>query len=141
MSYSDYTVQITFVKDESGAVDYILPYVFQVTDPKEGMKATVIGGTRGDGSIVIPGGKKSQVLTVRGNLFETDGYKALTGAMTELKTNVTTDVAVVTMKHWFGGGWVTDWSYTVRRIDTITFPKSLRTGKQEYSVDFLVLAY
>jgi len=141
MSYQDYTVKINFTVSGSGNPDYDLPLVFQVADPKEGMKATVIRGTRGDGSIVIPGGKKSQIITVRGNLFDTDGYKALTDKINELKTNLTTDVATLTMKHLEGVSYVTDWSYTVRRIDEIRFPKSFRTGKQEYSVDFLVIAY
>jgi len=134
MSYQDYTVKINFTVSGSGNPDDDLPLVFQVADPKEGMKATVI-------KIVIPGGKKSQIITVRGNLFDTDGYKALTDKINELKTNLTTDVATLTMKHLEGVSYVTDWSYTVRRIDEIRFPKSFRTGKQEYSVDFLVIAY
>lgn len=141
MAYQDYIVKINFTVSGSGNPDYDLPLVFHVTDPKEGMKATVIRGTRGDGSIVIPGGKKSQIINVKGNLFDTDGYKALTTKINELKNNVTTDIATLTMKHWYSGGWVVDWSYTVRRIEEIRFPKSFRVGKQEYSVDFLVIAY
>ncbi len=141
MSYQDYTVKINFTVSGSGNPDYDLPYVFQVGDPKEGMKATVIKGTRGDGVVVIPGGKKSQRISIRGNLFNNDGYASLVTAITQLKDNVTTDVATLTMKHLEGISWITDWTYTVRRLDEIRFPKSFRTEKQEYQVSFLVLAY
>jgi len=136
----DYTVKITFLEDSTGSVDYDLPYVFHVTDPHPGMKATVIHGTRGDGSIVIEGGKKSQEIIVRGKLFDTDGYKDLTTLINEMRTKLTTEVATLTMKH-NDGGWVTDWQYTVRRIEEIRFPKSYRTQSQDYEVSFLVLAY
>ena len=140
MSYQNYTVRITFLKDETGAVEYILPYVQHVSDPQEGMKATTIQGSRGDGSIVIPGGKKSQVITIRGKLIDADGYKDLTTLISEMRSEITTDVATLTMKH-YDSGWVTDWSYTIRRIEEIRFPKSFRTESQDYEVSFLVLAY
>lgn len=140
MAYKNYTVRITFTKDQSGAISYILPYVFHVSDPKEGMKATVIQGTRGDGSIAIPGGKKSQEIQIRGRLIDADGYKDLTTKINEMKTKVTTDQAILTMEH-YDGGWITDWSYTVRRIEEIRFSKSFRTESQEYEITFLVLAY
>lgn len=142
MSYSDYTVKITFLKQETGAVEYILPYIQQVSDPKEGMKAVIIGGNRGDGSVVIPGGKKSQKITVRGTLFDNDGYKDLTTLINELKDEISTDVATLTMKRLNAEtGYVNDWRYTVRRIEEIRFPKSLRTESQNYEVTFLVLSY
>ena len=141
MGYENYTVKITFLKDETGAVEYQLPHVFNVSDPKEGMKAVVIPGNRGDGSIVIPGGKRSQEIRVEGTLFDADGYKDLTSLMNEMRSEITTDVATLTMKHKEGVSWVTDWSYTVRRIDEINFPQSLRTGMQKYNVNFLVVAY
>jgi len=141
MAYQDYTVKITFKKDESGAVEYEIPHVDHISDPIEGMKATVIRGTRSDGSIVIPGGKRSQEITVRGTMFDNDGYKDLTALINEMKTKVTTDQAILTMKHLEGAVYVTDWQYTVRRIEEIRFPKSLRTESQRYEVSFLVLAY
>lgn len=140
MAYQDYPVKITFLKDETGAVEYDLPLVFHVTDPQEGMKATVIKGTRGDGAVVIPGGKESQEIKIKGKLFDTDGYKALIALMTEMRNKLTTDVATLTMKH-YDSGWVNNWSYTVRRIEQIRFPKSFRTESQDYEVSFLVLSY
>jgi len=142
MAYKDYTVYITFLKQETGAVEYQLPYVFSISDPQEGMKATVIRGTRGDGSIIIPGGKRSQEITVRGKLVDADGYKDLTTLINEMRTKVTTDVATLTMKRLNAEtGYTNDWSYTVRRIEEIRFPKSFRTHSQPYEVSFLVLAY
>lgn len=138
MAYQDYTVVVNF---NDGTNDYDLPYVFQISDPKEGMKATVIHGTRGDGAIVIPGGKRSQEITIRGKLFDSDGYKDLTTKMNEMRTKVTTDIATLTLKHKEGVSFVTDWSYTVRRLTEIRFPESMRIGAQEYEIRFLVLAY
>ena len=115
-------------------------HIQHVSDPQQGIKATIIQGTRGDGSIVIGGGKKSQEIVVRGILFDADGYKDLTALMDEMRTKLTTEVATLTMKH-YDSGWVTDWQYTVRRITEIRFPKSMRTESQNYEVNFLVLAY
>ena len=140
MAYKNYTVRVTFLSSESGSVEYAFPNVFSVSDPKEGMKATVIHGTRGDGAIVIPGGKKSQEIRIRGKLFDSDGYKDLTALMNDMRNEVTTELATLTMKH-YDGGWATDWSYTVRRIDEIEFPSSMRIGVQEYNIGFLVVAY
>ena len=140
MAFKNYTVKITFLDSATGSVDYDLPLVFHVTDPKEGIKATVIKGKRGDGSIVIPGGKESQEIIVKGKLFDADGYKDLVTLMSNMKTKLTTEVATLTMKH-YDSGWQTDWSYTVRRIEAIRFPKSMRTQSQDYEVSFLVLAY
>ena len=135
---ASYQVKIVF---NDGSGDYDLPYVFAVSDPKEGMKATVIPGNRGDGVIVIPGGKKSQEIIVRGRLIDGDGYADIVTLMNTMRTNVTTDVATLTMKHWTGAIWQNDWAYQVRRIDEIDFPESLRTYEQEYSVRFLVTSY
>lgn len=140
MGYQDYTVRLTFLSSETGSVEYTFPNVFSISDPKEGMKATVIEGNRGDGSIVIPGGKKSQEIIIRGKLFDADGYKDLTTLMNDMRTEITTDLATLTMKH-YDSGWVTDWTYTVRRINEIEFDESMRIGIQPYSARFLVVAY
>ena len=137
---SSYTVQVVFNNGISGS-EYIFPHVFQISDPKEGIKATVINGTRGDGAIVIPGGKKSQEITIRGRLLDNDGYSDLTTLMTTMKNLVTTNQATLTLEHWTGSTWQTDWEYTVRRIDEIDFSESLRTYEQEYSCRFLVISY
>jgi hypothetical protein len=134
-----YTVRVVLNDGVSG-LEYIFPHVFQVSDPKEGMKATVIEGTRGDGAIVIPGGKKSIELIIRGRLIDNDGYVDLTTLMATMRNMVTTDQATLTLEH-LDTTWQTDWIYTVRRIDEIDFPESLRTWEQEYSVKFLVIAY
>lgn len=130
-------VKITF---NDNVHQYDFPVVFHVSDPSEGMKATVIGGIRGSGSIVIPGGKKSQEIRIRGKLYA-DDYVSLTTLINEMRTKITTDVATLTMKHKEGESWITDWAYTVRRITEIRFPESLRTGIQEYECSFLVIAF
>src|SRR3972149_7516911 len=134
---ASFTVVVNF---NDGINNYDLPHVFKVSDPKEGIKATVIEGTRGDGVIVIPGGKKSQEITIEGRLIDNDGYEDLTTLINEMKTKVTTNQATLTLKHWTGSTWQNDWSYTVRRIDEIEFEESLRTWEQPYSIRFLVIA-
>ena len=136
---ADFTVQVVFQLGVSGE-EYILPHVFKISDPQQGMKATVIPGTRGDGSIVIPGGKKSQEITINGRLIDNDGYVDLTSLMATMRNMVTTDQATLTLEH-FDGTWQNDWQYQVRRIEEIDFPESLRTWEQEYSVRFLVTSY
>lgn len=125
-----------------GTYNYTLPHVFALSDPKEGMKATTIRGNRGDGSIIIPGGKQSQEIRVRGRFCaEGGGYITLTSKMNEMRTKVTTKVATLTLEHKSGVTWITDWEYTCRRISEIRFPESLRTSSQEYECVFLVFSY
>lgn len=135
---NNYTVQFIF---NSGSGDVILPLVFSISDPKEGEKSTIISGTRGDGSIVIPGGKKSQIITIKGYLVNHGGYEDLIADKLDLQSDITTNVATLTVKHYTGSIWQTDYSYTVKRIGEITYTESLRTDYIEYSVEFLVLSY
>ena len=133
---------VRLVYNEGEANEFVFPYVFQVSDPKEGMKATIIRGNRGDGSLIIPGGKKSQELRIRGKIIEDTGYDAITTKMNEMRTKITTDSATLKIQH-YNGSWVDDWSYTVRRINEIRFPQSLRTSEdlQEFECVFLVTSY
>jgi len=135
---TNYQVTVNF---SDGTYDYDLLHVFSISDPKEGMKATVIRGNRADGSIVIPGGKRSQEITIKGRIFDTDGYPDIATAMNTMKTQVTTDVATLTLKYWTGSAWQNTWQYTVRRINEIRFPTSLRNDEQTFEVSFLVLVY
>lgn len=132
------TVRLFF---SDGVNDYTFPLAQSVSDPKEGMKATVIEGKRGSGSIVIKGGKKSQEITIRGKIAHEDGYMNITSAMNEMREKVSDDVATLSMQYWNGASWVDDWSYTVQRIEEIEFPDSMRTWVQDYSARFLVLSY
>ncbi len=133
------TVELIF---NDGTNSYTFPLVQTISDPKEGMKANVIEGNRADGCIVIPGGKKSQTITVNGILFDEDGYIDITTLMNTMRSYVSTLPATLTLRH-FSGGWVTDWSFQVRRIDEIKFPDSddKRTNAQPYEVSFLVIGY
>lgn len=121
--------------------EYIFPHVFKISDPSPGIKATVIEGTRGDGCIVIPSGKKSIEITIEGRLIDNDGYVDLSSLMATMRNMVTTDQATLTLEYWDGAAWQVTWSYTVRRISEISFPESLRTWEQEYECTFLVVAY
>jgi len=143
MAYKNYTVRVKF---NEGLTEYIFPLVFSIKDSKEGSKGTIISGKRADGSIYIPGGKRSQDIVIRGKLFAEDGYVALLTKINELKAKVTLLPATLTMEHFDdtlsgGGDWVTDWAYTVVRTEEIDFPESLRTEIQEYEIRFLVLSY
>jgi hypothetical protein len=134
---SSYQVKLNF---NDGINNYDLPHIFQVSDPSPGMKATVIEGNRASGSIIIPGGKKSIEIIIRGRLIDNDGYADLTTLINDMKSKVTTNQATLILKH-FNGTWVQDWSYLVRRIEEIEFEESLRTWEQPYSIRFLVIAY
>ena len=134
---SSYIVKLNFTE---GINSYDIPHVQSLSDPKEGIKATVIEGNRGSGSIVIPGGKKSQEIRVRGILLA-DDYVALTTLIEDLKTKVNTNVATLTLKYWTGSVWQNVWQYSVRRITEINFPESLRTDYQEYEISFLIISY
>ena len=123
-----------------GSGDYVLPYVYHVTDPTPGIKSTVIQGLRSSGSIVIPGGKKSHEIIVRGTLMA-DDYNALTTLINEMRTKVTTAPATLKLQHLSGVNWVDDWSYSCRRIEEIRFEQSLRTSSQKYEIIFYVTSY
>jgi hypothetical protein len=137
---TNYTVRVILNVGITGE-EYIFPCVFKISDPQQGMKATVIPGTRGDGSIVIPGGKRSQEITIQGRLIDNDGYVDLSSLMATMRNMVTTDQATLTLEYWDGAAWQVTWSYTVRRIDEISFPESLRIWEQEYECTFLVIAF
>lgn len=131
---------VTRLKFDDGTNEYIFPYIQQLSDPIPAMKATVIRGKRSDGSLVIPGGKRSIEVSVRG-ILSADGYVALTALINEMRTKVSTNVATLTLEHNVGAGWISDWNYTCRRIEEITFDESLRTDFQNYEANFLVISY
>lgn len=135
----DYQTKITFKIGSNP--EYIFPLVQSETGSNlSEKKFMIIEGVRADGCIVIPAGKKSQIITINGIIVGED-YKAITDLMNTMKSAITTDVATLTMKHYEGGNWVTDWSYSVRRLGMIEFSDSLRTSDQPYKIDFIVLVY
>ena len=136
---ASFQVRIVLNSGISGS-EYIFPHVFSISDPQPAMKSVVIDGNRGDGCLIIPGGKKSAEIIIKGRLIDNDGYADLTTLMTTMRTMVTTNQATLTMEH-FTTTWVQDWSFAVRRIEEINFPESLRTWDQEYEVRFLITSY
>jgi hypothetical protein len=137
---ASYIVRVVLNSDISGS-EYIFPHVFYISDPEAGGKDTIIEGIRGDGCIVIPSGKKSEEIIIRGRLIDNDGYADLTSLMTTMRNMVTRDQATLTLEHFNGTTYVTDWQFTVKRIQPINFPESLRTWEQEYECTFLIVAY
>jgi hypothetical protein len=141
--YQDYSVKLTF---NDGGGDHDLPYVQNISDPVPGMKANVIRGIRADGSIVIKGGKKSVDIDVKGILWSNDGYVDLMTKQGELRTNITTLPATLTLQYYDpnasgGGQWITSWSFAVIRTEDITFGTSMRTESLEYNVKFLITSF
>lgn len=141
---SNWTVKVTFLSSETGSSEYTFLLVQNISIPKEGEKATVIRGTRGDGSIVIAGGKRSQEIIVKGKLWG-DDYVDLMTKINAMKTAVTTAPATLTLKHFdpaeSGDGYIVDASYTVKRIEEISFSDSMLTDTIDYTIPFLVLSY
>jgi len=142
---ANYTVRVTFQEQESGSIEYIFPLVQNISIPKQGIKATVIHGTRADGCLVIDGGKKSLEVIIKGKIWGED-YVDLITKINTLKASVTTNPATVTLEHYDpnqsgGGAWVTDTAYTVKRIEDITFGESMLTDIIDYNVNLLVIAY
>lgn len=142
MAYKNYTVKLNF---NDGTNNYDFPYVQSITDPIAGMKANVIKGNRSSGSIVIPAGKKSIEIIVKGVLWSNDGYVDLVSQMNNMRAKVTTLPTTLTLKHFdseeSGDGYVTDWAFTCIRIEDIIFGESMRTEKIEYTCTFLVTGY
>jgi len=137
---ASYQVQIIFNLGEVG--EYIFPLAQAIADPTAGIKSTVIEGIRGDGTIVIPGGKKSQEIIIRGVLLDNDGYVDLTALMDDMRNKITTEPAIITIRHWTGSAWQNDRVWTVRRINEIEFQEdSMRTEAIEYTARFLVISY
>jgi len=136
---NSYQVKLNF---NDGIYSYDFPLVQDVEDNIPGTKDVIIEGNRADGSLVIPGGKKSIQIKINGILFAANGYVDLTTLMSTMRSNVTTNPATLTLSH-YDSGWQTDWSYSVKRIGEIIFPKSedRRTQSQNYEVTFLVIAY
>lgn len=125
------------------ANEYVFPYVYSIDDPVPGMKATIHEGNRADGSIVIPGGKESVDITLKGVLIG-DDYSAIMTAISTMRTKVTSAVSTLSLQHYDEdtSAWVSDWSYTVRRIDKIKWDEdNLRTSHQKYELSFRVLVY
>lgn len=136
---NSYSVKITF-NDGTGAYD--LPHASQLDDPAEGNKDVFIDGNRGDGSIRIPGGKKSQDIMIGGWLFDPTGFVGLTTLIEALKAAVTTSAATLTYQYYSSGTWQPIWEYTVCRVGEIKLEgSSLRTDSISYSIVFRVLAY
>ena len=142
---ANYSVRVIYNKGVSGE-EYIFSLVQGITEPKAGTKDTIINGRRSDGAIVIPGGKQAQELIIKGKIWSDTGYAELMTKLNEMKALVRSGVATITKEYWNpllsgGGAWETTWAYTVKRTQPIDFPDSMQTDIQDYSVNFLIIAY
>ena len=125
-----------------GSGDVILPLIISISDPEAGTKDTIIEGKRADGSLVIPGGKRSSIISVKGYLVNHAGYAAVTSDMSTFRTNISNNIATLTLQHYANAAWSTDWVYTVKRQGEIKFgPDNLRVDYQDYTIDFLIVSY
>lgn len=130
-------MNVKLIYQEAGQLEYQLIHIQSETGSDLPIdKHVIIEGNRGDGSIVIPGGKRSLRINVRG-IITGKNYEELTNKMNEMKTKITTNVATLTLKH----NGIIDWSYTVKRISDVRFMEGLRTTRQEYEIVFLIISY
>lgn len=138
--YRDYQVKVNF---NDGINSYDLPHIQNISDPIAGIKANVIRGTRSDGAIVIPGGKKAIEIIIKGKIWSNLGYADLMSQVNSMRDNLTTNPATLTLEHYDPDttAWVTDWAFLVQRIDDIVFGDSMRTEKIDYDCKFVVLNY
>lgn len=122
---------------ESNVLVYEFEIVQYTNAPQSPGKAVVIEGTRGEGAIVVPGGKKSWDLVITGILMidgATEGYEELTAKIDEMENLI---LANTRYKVRLDKTSSTYYEYKVKRIHTIDYPESLRTDSQEYMVTFL----
>ena len=133
-------VNFTIANPPTGESGYNLPHVFSISDPIEGIKGTLIEGNRASGSIYIASGKKSEDITIKGNLIGTD-YTSLAALIDTMRVELTTEVGTLTLESFVSGSWVPQWSHVVRRIEKINFTESLRIDYQEYEVTWKILSY
>ena len=132
--------QVRIIFNQGEANEYVFPQVQSETGSNEPIdKSVIIEGNRGDGSIYIPGGKKSLRIPIRGILVA-DDYDALTTLMNTMKSKLDTSLSTLKLQH-YSGGWQNDWAYNVRMIGEINFGETLRTDSQPYSIEFLVISY
>ena len=138
----DYVVRVVFNNGITGE-EYAFPLVQNIDDPEPGIKAAVIHGKRANGALIIPGGKESIEITIKGIIFDNNGYEAITKKMSEMRECIHTNPSTLTLKHWDGENWTIDWEFAVRRIGRIIFPESedKRTQTQPYEVTFLVFSF
>jgi len=125
----------------------ILPHIQGVDDAEPGIKNIEIEGTRGDGSLIIPGGRESQDIIIDGIILASDSslpdgtaysnpngtnYEKIMEQIDWLRINVPT-----TETHLYVEKTSSTYDdYVVRRIGKIIFPKNLRRNIQEYTITF-----
>jgi hypothetical protein len=121
----------------------VLPVIQSITDSEPAYKDVVIDGNRGDGSIVIPGGKKSVTISVKGVLLG-DSFDDLTDKKVALSAALPTSPGVLSLQQYVNSTWKNVWSYAVKRQGEIVFEgddENRRLSQMPYMVNFLILSY
>lgn len=142
---------MAFVPRIKVGVSYILskslPHIQSIDDGEPGIKNIKIEGTRGDGELIIPGGRNSQDIIVNGIILAQDktlpdgtpysnpsgtNYEKIMEQIDWLRLNVpTTEIHLYIEKTSS-----TYDDYVVRRVDKINFPDNLRRSVQGYTIVF-----
>ncbi len=117
---------------------YTFPLVQETNAPQSPMRAIVIDGIRGKGSLIIDAGDSSWDLMIRGLFAITDvsqGYEEIIAKIDDIENKIVANIPYIlridkTPSTYF--------EYKVKRISPIEYPASLRTDSQEYVVNFKV---
>jgi hypothetical protein len=111
-----------------------LVYTFQavqsINAPQTVNKSTIVEGIRGQGCIVIPGSTASFDLIISGILLA-DGYAAVDTLIASLESTIVMFTNYILV---FDKTINTSYTYNVKRITPIEYPKSFRINDQEYNV-------
>ena len=124
----------TFKLFDSGYVlQYTFPVVQETNIPQTVQRSVVLKGQRAKGAIVIDGGEDTWDLIVKGLHYGED-YDTIQAAIVAMETAIDLNTSYIIR---FDKTISTYYEYNVKRIKAISYPASLRTDSQEYTVTFL----
>jgi len=124
-------------ESDGASLVYTFPIVQYTNAPQTVKQTVVLKNLRGKGGIVIDGGEDTWKLELKG-LHYGDDYESIEGAMNTMETTIVMNTKYVLK---FNISESTYHNYNVKRIDAITYPESLRTDSQIYSVKFIANAW
>lgn len=109
---------------------YTFPAVQSTNIPKTNKRNTVVSGLRGNGCIVISGSEEEFDINIDFVLLA-NNYEALTVLIDAVESAITSGTRFVLK---FQKSIATSYSYNVMRLQSIEYPKSLRTSYQDVTV-------
>ncbi len=122
-------------------LEYTFPLVQRTNAPQSPLRYINIEGVRGSGSLVIPAGTPSWAIEIEGILYidgATETYDDLMAKIEELETAIPVNVSFYLRMYKTSTAY---YNYKVKRTSVISYPESLRTDSQKYSVKLLVNAW